>query len=143
MNLCHGQSALPADPSLTVPKPLKENRFRIPKSRYSSVSLYISDHWMHRQEYDDIEAPYDQAIFERLQKHGKFSDSTTADVNARRPDKRRYIGQVLIAYSRSISPTYSSGTPSSSSPRLSIKTTRTAMTISRCGVMLNSTHRLL
>ncbi|TFY62650.1 hypothetical protein EVJ58_g3733 [Rhodofomes roseus] len=51
-------------------KPLKENRFRIPKSRYSSVSLYLSDHWMHRPEYNDIDAPYDQAIFERLQKHG-------------------------------------------------------------------------
>ncbi|KAI0730334.1 glutamate-cysteine ligase catalytic subunit [Fomitopsis betulina] len=51
-------------------KPLQENAFRIPKSRYSSVSLYISDHWMHRQEYDDVEAPYDRAIFERLQQHG-------------------------------------------------------------------------
>ncbi|KAH9935686.1 glutamate-cysteine ligase-domain-containing protein [Fomitopsis serialis] len=49
---------------------LSKNRYRIPKSRYSSVSLYISDDWMHRPEYDDIDAPYDQAIFDRLQKHG-------------------------------------------------------------------------
>ncbi|KAI0075747.1 glutamate-cysteine ligase catalytic subunit [Panus rudis PR-1116 ss-1] len=51
-------------------KPLKENRFRIPKSRYGSVSLYISDEWLHRPEYDDIEAPHDPAIFDRLTKHG-------------------------------------------------------------------------
>lgn len=87
--MCHGQSALSVDQSLTAPKPLQENAFRIPKSRYSSVSLYISDHWMHRQEYDDVEAPYDRAIFERLQQHGTSSDSAPADVSARRPDKQR------------------------------------------------------
>lgn len=47
---------------------------------------------MHRQEYNDVEAPYDQAIFDRLQQHGTLFDSTTADVNARRPDKRRCVG---------------------------------------------------
>ncbi|KZT10714.1 glutamate-cysteine ligase catalytic subunit [Laetiporus sulphureus 93-53] len=51
-------------------KPLKNDRFRIPKSRYSSVSLYMSDCWMNRPEYNDIEAPHDQAIFDRLRKHG-------------------------------------------------------------------------
>lgn len=51
-------------------KPLKDNRFRIPKSRYSSVSLYISDHWTNRPEYNDIYAPHDEAIFDRLRKHG-------------------------------------------------------------------------
>ncbi|PCH43378.1 glutamate-cysteine ligase catalytic subunit [Wolfiporia cocos MD-104 SS10] len=51
-------------------KPLKENRFRIPKSRYGSVSLYISEHWTNRPEYNDIYAPYDQAIFGRLCDHG-------------------------------------------------------------------------
>ncbi|OBZ70552.1 Glutamate--cysteine ligase [Grifola frondosa] len=51
-------------------KPLKESRFRIPKSRYGSVSLYISEHWMNRPAYNDIEAPHDEAIFERLRKHG-------------------------------------------------------------------------
>jgi len=51
-------------------KPLKENRFRIPKSRYGSVSLYISDEWLNRPEYNDIEAPFDPTIFERLQGHG-------------------------------------------------------------------------
>ncbi|KAI0085186.1 glutamate-cysteine ligase catalytic subunit [Irpex rosettiformis] len=51
-------------------KPLRESRFRIPKSRYDSVSLYISDNWMNRPEYNDIDAPYDAAIFERLKEHG-------------------------------------------------------------------------
>ncbi|KAH9892776.1 glutamate-cysteine ligase catalytic subunit [Cubamyces lactineus] len=51
-------------------KPLKENRFRIPKSRYASVSLYISEYWMNQPAYNDIDAPYDSAIFERLRKHG-------------------------------------------------------------------------
>ena len=49
---------------------MKDNRFRIPKSRYASVSLYISDTWMNRPEYNDIDAPYDDAVFERLKKHG-------------------------------------------------------------------------
>ncbi|KAI0786681.1 glutamate-cysteine ligase catalytic subunit [Abortiporus biennis] len=51
-------------------KPLKENRFRIPKSRYGSVSLYIADEWLNRTEYNDIDAPYDPAIFDRLTQHG-------------------------------------------------------------------------
>ena len=53
-------------------QPLNNNRFRIPKSRYGSVSLYISDEWPNRPEYNDIHAPFDPAIFERLQKHGEF-----------------------------------------------------------------------
>ena len=56
--------------SLTQAQPLQENRFRIPKSRYASVSLYISDVWYNRPEYNDIYAPYDRAIFERLRDHG-------------------------------------------------------------------------
>ncbi len=53
-------------------QPLKESRFRIPKSRYASVSLYISEYWMNRPEYNDIEAPHDPDIFERLRQHGMF-----------------------------------------------------------------------
>lgn len=52
-------------------QPLKESRFRIPKSRYGSVSLYISDEWLNRPEYNDIEAPYDPEILERLKTHGE------------------------------------------------------------------------
>ncbi|KAH9858944.1 glutamate-cysteine ligase catalytic subunit [Lenzites betulinus] len=51
-------------------KPLKENRFKIPKSRYASVSLYISEYWMNQPAYNDIDAPHDPAIFERLREHG-------------------------------------------------------------------------
>jgi len=51
-------------------KPLKENRFRIPKSRYDSVDLYISEEWMNRPEYNDNPLPYDEEIYDRLRKHG-------------------------------------------------------------------------
>ncbi|KAF4621325.1 hypothetical protein D9613_000487 [Agrocybe pediades] len=51
-------------------KPLKENKFRIPKSRYDSVDLYISDDWINRPEYNDNPLPYDEAIYDRLRKHG-------------------------------------------------------------------------
>ncbi|EKM54562.1 uncharacterized protein PHACADRAFT_258498 [Phanerochaete carnosa HHB-10118-sp] len=51
-------------------KPLKSGRFQIPKSRYASVSLYISDAWYNRPEYNDIHAPYDRAIYDRLISQG-------------------------------------------------------------------------
>ncbi|KZV60720.1 glutamate-cysteine ligase catalytic subunit [Peniophora sp. CONT] len=51
-------------------EPLKNSRFVIPKSRYGSVSLYISEEWMNRPEYNDTAAPIDEAIFERLKKDG-------------------------------------------------------------------------
>ncbi|EAU91452.2 glutamate-cysteine ligase catalytic subunit [Coprinopsis cinerea okayama7 len=51
-------------------KPLKNDRFRIPKSRYDSVDLYLSEDWTNRPEYNDTYVPYDEAIFERLRKHG-------------------------------------------------------------------------
>ncbi|PPQ68044.1 hypothetical protein CVT25_014505 [Psilocybe cyanescens] len=51
-------------------KPLKENKFVIPKSRYDSVDLYISDDWINRPEYNDNPLPYDEAIYDRLRNHG-------------------------------------------------------------------------
>ncbi|KAJ8486864.1 hypothetical protein ONZ45_g14525 [Pleurotus djamor] len=51
-------------------KPLKNSRFRIPKSRYDSVSLYLSKDSRNRPEYNDISAPFDEAIFKRLMEHG-------------------------------------------------------------------------
>ncbi|KAF9646777.1 glutamate-cysteine ligase catalytic subunit [Thelephora ganbajun] len=51
-------------------KPLKNDRYRIPKSRYDSVSLYISDNWLNRPEYNDVEVPNDPEIYERLRDHG-------------------------------------------------------------------------
>ncbi|KXN90986.1 Glutamate--cysteine ligase [Leucoagaricus sp. SymC.cos] len=51
-------------------KELKNDRFRIPKSRYDSVDLYLSTEWMNRPEYNDTEVPYNEEIYDRLQKHG-------------------------------------------------------------------------
>lgn len=51
-------------------QPLKENRFRIPKSRYDSVDLYISETWMNRPEYNDTDVPYDRDIYKRLRENG-------------------------------------------------------------------------
>lgn len=51
-------------------KPLKEDRFVIPKSRYDSVDLYISEDWINRPEYNDTNVPYDQDIYDRLREHG-------------------------------------------------------------------------
>lgn len=51
-------------------QPLNENRLVIPKSRYDSVDLYISEDWINRPEYNDTNVPYDQAIYDRLREHG-------------------------------------------------------------------------
>jgi len=51
-------------------KPLKDNKFAIPKSRYDSVDLYISEDWINRPEYNDTNVPYDQDIYDRLREHG-------------------------------------------------------------------------
>ncbi|KAF7793913.1 hypothetical protein EIP86_005035 [Pleurotus ostreatoroseus] len=79
-------------------KPLKENRFRIPKSRYASVSLYISDVWMNRPEYNDIDAPYDAAIFDRLRKH----DAPGLDEPLSRHIAHLFIRDPLVIFSESI-----------------------------------------
>ncbi|KIJ49563.1 hypothetical protein M422DRAFT_27931 [Sphaerobolus stellatus SS14] len=50
-------------------KPLQENKFRIPKSRYDSVDSYISQTWRNRPEYNDNPLPYDEAIYDRLRNH--------------------------------------------------------------------------
>jgi hypothetical protein len=63
----------PLDPkSGGIWQPLKENQFRIPKSRYDSVDVYISTDSTHRPEYDDIPVPYDEKIFKRLREHGMW-----------------------------------------------------------------------
>jgi len=51
-------------------QPLQNNRHRIPKSRYDSVSSYISTDWINRPEYNDSYLPYDASIYDRLRKHG-------------------------------------------------------------------------
>lgn len=42
----------------------------MPKSRYDSVSLYISEDAMHRPEYNDIDAPFDAEIKKQLMDGG-------------------------------------------------------------------------
>lgn len=56
--------------SLTRQQPLKHNRYRIPKSRYDSVDLYISNDWKNRPEYNDTAVPFDEKVYERLRNHG-------------------------------------------------------------------------
>ncbi|ORY31829.1 glutamate-cysteine ligase-domain-containing protein [Naematelia encephala] len=51
-------------------KPLKNDRFRIPKSRYDSVSRYIANDERNRPEYQDVEAPMDEGVRQRLLGHG-------------------------------------------------------------------------
>jgi glutamate--cysteine ligase catalytic subunit len=54
-------------------KPLEHDRFKIPKSRYDSVDLYISEDWRNRTEYNDQPIVIDQDIYQRLRQHGKFT----------------------------------------------------------------------
>ncbi|KAH8119161.1 glutamate-cysteine ligase catalytic subunit [Phellopilus nigrolimitatus] len=51
-------------------KPLKQDKFVIPKSRYDSVDLYISEDLINRPEYNDTSVPYDIPIYKRLREHG-------------------------------------------------------------------------
>lgn len=51
-------------------KPLQQDQFRIPKSRYDSVDLYISEDWRNRPEYNDQTLVIDQCIYNRLRQHG-------------------------------------------------------------------------
>lgn len=66
--------------------PLKHDRFRIPKSRYASVNRYLSPGPNYsgppsgiddvdgsatfKEKYNDLNFPYDEAIFERLMENG-------------------------------------------------------------------------
>ncbi|EJD02940.1 glutamate-cysteine ligase catalytic subunit [Fomitiporia mediterranea MF3/22] len=51
-------------------KPLKKDRYRIPKSRYDSVDLYISEDPLNRPAYNDSPVPYDTSIYDRLRDAG-------------------------------------------------------------------------
>jgi glutamate--cysteine ligase catalytic subunit len=53
------------------PQPLKHNRHRIPKSRYDSVSCYISADARNKQSYNDIPLPIDEETKQRLLHHGE------------------------------------------------------------------------
>ncbi|KAG8957355.1 hypothetical protein FRC03_010225 [Tulasnella sp. 419] len=51
-------------------KPLKENTFVIPKSRYDSVSCYLSRSLNNKPEYNDVPLPFDQRYYDRLRANG-------------------------------------------------------------------------
>jgi len=55
-------------------QPLKDSRFRIPKSRYDSVDLYLSQDWINRPEYNDNDVPFDEDIFDRLTKENDIDE---------------------------------------------------------------------
>ena len=48
---------------LPILQPLKENRFVIPKSRYDSISTYLSPEGI---KYSDIDLVYDKEIYQQL-----------------------------------------------------------------------------
>eukprot|EP00050_Salpingoeca_kvevrii_P011264 m.13992 g.13992 ORF g.13992 m.13992 type:complete len:653 (-) comp3341_c0_seq1:2547-4505(-) len=50
--------------------PLKNDRFRIPKSRYDSIDCYISDSPMMNERYNDVPIVVDEAIKKRLREAG-------------------------------------------------------------------------
>ena len=52
-------------------QPLKDNRFKIPKSRFASISTYISDGPRLRPEYNDPDLALDEDIRKELLNHGK------------------------------------------------------------------------
>ncbi|KAG8722182.1 hypothetical protein FRC08_005931 [Ceratobasidium sp. 394] len=47
-------------------KPLKENKYVIPKSRYGSVDMYLSEDYNNRPEYNDIPVLIDEQVYNRL-----------------------------------------------------------------------------
>lgn len=51
-------------------QPLKENTYRVPKSRYDSVDLYIANDERNKPEYHDIDVPVNQKVRQRLLEHG-------------------------------------------------------------------------
>ena len=51
-------------------KPLENDTYRIPKSRYDSVSCYISEDERNKDEYADVLLPINEKVRERVSAHG-------------------------------------------------------------------------
>lgn len=49
---------------------MKDNKFRIPKSRYDSIDSYISTDPNFKPEYNDIPLVYDEDIYKKLSDNG-------------------------------------------------------------------------
>ncbi|KAJ1304844.1 hypothetical protein OPQ81_005978 [Rhizoctonia solani] len=50
-------------------KPLKNNKYVIPKSRYGSVDMYLSQDFNNRPEYNDVPVLVDEKVYDRLRKN--------------------------------------------------------------------------
>lgn len=61
-----------ADRSDFAFQPLREETYRVPKSRYDSVDLYIANDERNKPEYHDIDVPVNQKVRQRLLEHGEF-----------------------------------------------------------------------
>jgi hypothetical protein len=121
-------------------QPLKNDRYRIPKSRYDSVDLYISTDERNLPEYHDIDVPMDQSVRKRLIDHGNPLSLHPIHAYAKYQD--------WTTRSLPTSPTYSFVTPSSNLARLSSKMTLNQWIISRIfnrqiGRLFDSNHLLL
>lgn len=53
-----------------ISQPLKNDKYRIPKSRYDSVDCYIANDSRNKAAYNDIDCPINEGVFERLKGHG-------------------------------------------------------------------------
>ena len=63
---------MPQRRNLTA-QPLENDRYRIPKSRYDSVDLYISDDPRNLPEYHDTHVPIDEGVKARLVENGTWT----------------------------------------------------------------------
>ncbi|KAF8598893.1 GCS-domain-containing protein [Ceratobasidium sp. AG-I] len=50
-------------------EPLKKDKRLIPKSRYGSVNMYISQNAANRPEYNDVPVPFDRGLYKRLRRN--------------------------------------------------------------------------
>ncbi|CEL60653.1 glutamate--cysteine ligase catalytic subunit [Rhizoctonia solani AG-1 IB] len=50
-------------------KPLKDNKYVIPKSRYGSVDMYLSQDFNNRPEYNDVPVLIDEKVYDRLREN--------------------------------------------------------------------------
>ncbi|WRT68069.1 uncharacterized protein IL334_005044 [Kwoniella shivajii] len=76
-------------------KPLKSDQYRVPKSRYDSVSLYLSNDERNKPEYHDVEAPINQEVRKRLLEHG-LDDKLASHVG------HLFIRDPLVQFSETI-----------------------------------------
>lgn len=75
--------------------PLKEGEYRIPKSRYDSVSRYIANDPRNKDEYSDIDAPINEKVRQRLLDEG-LDDKLASHLG------HLYIRDPLVQFSETI-----------------------------------------